>query len=391
MISSTTNNHMHGTEEVYTRPANLTYPKYGRPKNDLILRVIENKEKGKEMEMIPFWLMRQAGRYLPEYLLFRKKYGFLEMCYDPELSSEVSIFPLKRFACDMLVIFSDILIIFVAMGIQIEFIENIGPVLNKEIFTYDEFTKLNLNIPEVIENLHYVYDSINLTKKKINNSVPILGFVGSPFTLFTYLTKNNKKTYEESLKLIYGKPNDAHKMLHILTNICANHLINQIDSGADIIQIFDSNADIVDKDRFKEFSLYYINKVIQLVKKHRPNTYIILFVKDNFHEDINEINIDVLSITHKQLANNHSQFYYNLFKNKIIIQGALDPNILLLDDEKLVQKYTEAMIDKISYTNKYIANLGHGVLPNSRIENVHAFIDTVKRAGKEMHTDKNRV
>ncbi|VEV54461.1 uroporphyrinogen III decarboxylase, putative [Plasmodium vinckei vinckei] len=377
----------HLKDEIYIRPESSKYEKFGRPSNDLILRVIENKdneidEKDKEKKKeIPFWIMRQAGRYLPEYRELKKNYDFFDLCFNPELSSNITIMPYKRFSCDMVVIFSDILIIFIAMGIDIKFVENVGPIFNKEINNLEDFTKLNLNLKEIINNLHFVYDSINLTKKKINNAVPVLGFCGSPFTLFTYLTKNNVSKlmpYEKSLKLIYENSKDTHTILNILCNICISHLLNQIDSGANIIQIFDSNAEIVDKNIFKEFSLYYINKIIKTIKVYRPNTYIILFVKDNFHEDIKNLDIEILSITHKQLINNGSNYYYNLFKNKIILQGALDPHILLLDNKETVKKYTSQMIQQISYKNKYIASLGHGILPNSKIENVHAFIQTVK-------------
>ncbi|CXH81242.1 uroporphyrinogen III decarboxylase, putative [Plasmodium berghei] len=383
-INTASSPHLEG--EIYIRPESSKYEKFGRPVNDLILRVIENKdkeidEKDEKNNEIPFWMMRQSGRYLPEYRELKKNYNFFDLCYNPELSSNITIMPYKRFLCDMVVIFSDILIIFIAMGIDIKFVENVGPIFNKEINNLDDFKKLNLNLKEIINNLHFVYDSINLTKKKINNSVPVLGFCGSPFTLFTYLTKDNAsklKPYENSLKLIYENSEDTHQILNILCNICISHLLNQIDGGANLIQIFDSNAEIVDKNIFKEFSLYYINKIVQAIKTYRPNTYIILFVKDNFHENIKNLDIDILSITHKQLINNGSNYYYDLFQNKIILQGALDPHILLLDNKENVQKYTSKMIQQISYKNKYIANLGHGILPNSKIENVYAFIQAVK-------------
>ncbi|SOV74613.1 uroporphyrinogen III decarboxylase [Plasmodium sp. gorilla clade G3] len=369
---------MNENGEIYSRPENLKYEKFGRPQNDLILNVIENKDGEKKFKKIPLWIMRQAGRYLPEYVEIRKKYDFFEICKSPELSSYVSIMPYDRFKTDMIVIFSDILIIFVAMGIDIEFVENHGPVFNLKIYDMNDFNQLNLNVKEIIDNLYYVYDSINLTKKKINNQVPILGFCGSPFTLFMYLTKNNKKTYEDSFKFIYEKPNDAHKIINKLSDICINHLINQIDSGANIIQIFDSNAELVDKNIFNEYSIKYLKKVIEIIKKYRPNIYIILFIKNNFHDDIKNLPIDVLSITHKQLIHNTDQFYFKLFQNNIILQGALDPYILLLNDQKLVQKYTIQMIKNITYKNKYIANLGYGILPTTKIKNVNVFIDTIR-------------
>lgn len=322
--------------------------------------------------------MRQAGRYLPEYVEIRKKYDFFEICKSPDLSSYVSIMPYDRFKTDMIVIFSDILIIFVAMGIDIKFVENLGPVFNLEIYNMNDFNKLNLNMKEIIDNLYYVYDSINLTKKKINNDVPILGFCGSPFTLFMYLTKNNKKTYEDSFKFLYEKPNDAHQIINKLSDICLNHLINQIDSGANIIQIFDSNAELVDKNIFNEFSIIYLKKVIEIIKKYRPNIYIILFIKNNFHDDIKNLKIDVLSITHKQLIDNTDQFYFKLFQNNIILQGALDPYILLLNDHELIQKHIIQMMKNITHKNKYIANLGHGILPTTKIKNVNLFIDTIR-------------
>ncbi|SOV12409.1 uroporphyrinogen III decarboxylase [Plasmodium sp. gorilla clade G2] len=369
---------MNENDEIYSRPENLKYEKFGRPQNDLILNVIENKDGKKKFKKIPLWFMRQAGRYLPEYIEIRKKYDFFEICKSPDLSSYVSIMPYNRFKTDMIVIFSDILIIFVAMGIDIKFVENVGPVFNMEIYDMNDFNKLNLNIKEIIDNLYYVYDSINLTKKKINNEVPILGFCGSPFTLFMYLTRNNKKTYEDSFKFIYENPNDTHKIIDKLSDICINHLINQIDSGANIIQIFDSNAELVDKHIFNQYSIKYLKKVIEIIKKYRPNIYIILFIKNNFHNNIINIPIDVLSITHKQLIDNTDQFYFNLFQNNIILQGALDPYILLLTDHKLVYQYTINMLNNITFKNKYIANLGHGILPNTKIKNVNVFIDTIR-------------
>ncbi|SOV12197.1 uroporphyrinogen III decarboxylase [Plasmodium gaboni] len=369
---------MNENDEIYSRPENLKYEKFGRPQNDLILNVIENKDGKKKFKKIPLWFMRQAGRYLPEYIEIRKKYDFFEICKSPDLSSYVSIMPYNRFKTDMIVIFSDILIIFVAMGIDIKFVENVGPVFNMEIYDMNDFNKLNLNVKEIIDNLYYVYDSINLTKKKINNEVPILGFCGSPFTLFMYLTRNNKKTYEDSFKFIYENPNDTHKIINKLSDICINHLINQIDSGANIIQIFDSNADLVDKHIFNQYSIKYLKKVIEIIKKYRPNIYIILFIKNNFHNNIKNLPIDVLSITHKQLIDNTDQFYFNLFQNNIILQGALDPYILLLTDHNLVHQHTINMLNNITFKNKYIANLGHGILPTTKIKNVNVFIDTIR-------------
>ncbi|CDO63261.1 uroporphyrinogen III decarboxylase [Plasmodium reichenowi] len=378
IIKTETILNMNEVGEIYSRPENLKYEKFGRPQNDLILNVIENKNEEKKFKKIPLWIMRQAGRYLPEYVAIRKKYDFFEICKSADLSSYVSIMPYNRFKTDMIVIFSDILIIFVAMGIDIKFVENLGPVFNLEIYNINDFNKLNLNMKEIIDNLYYVYDSINLTKKKINNDVPILGFCGSPFTLFMYLTKNNKKTYEDSFKFIYEKPNDAHEIINKLSDICLNHLINQIDSGANIIQIFDSNAELVDKNIFNQFSIKYLKKVIQIIKKYRPNIYIILFIKNNFHDDIKNLKIDVLSITHKQLIDNTDQFYFNLFQNNIILQGALDPYILLLNDQQLIQKHIIQMVKNITHKNKYIANLGHGILPTTNIKNVNLFIDTIR-------------
>ncbi|SOS77336.1 uroporphyrinogen III decarboxylase [Plasmodium sp. gorilla clade G1] len=378
IIKTETILNMNEVGEIYSRPENLKYEKFGRPQNDLILNVIENKNEEKKFKKIPLWIMRQAGRYLPEYVEIRKKYDFFEICKSPDLSSYVSIMPYDRFKTDMIVIFSDILIIFVAMGIDIKFVENLGPVFNLEIYNMNDFNKLNLNMKEIIDNLYYVYDSINLTKKKINNDVPILGFCGSPFTLFMYLTKNNKKTYEDSFKFLYEKPNDAHQIINKLSDICLNHLINQIDSGANIIQIFDSNAELVDKNIFNEFSIIYLKKVIEIIKKYRPNIYIILFIKNNFHDDIKNLKIDVLSITHKQLIDNTDQFYFKLFQNNIILQGALDPYILLLNDHELIQKHIIQMMKNITHKNKYIANLGHGILPTTKIKNVNLFIDTIR-------------
>lgn len=339
----------------------------------------EKNEKEKNEEQIPVWIMRQAGRYLPEYMEIKKKHSFMDICRDPEIASEITILPYKRYNIDLLVIFSDILIIFEGMGIQIDFVEKVGPVFSSKITSLEDFQKLNLNVQQVINKIHYVYEAIILTKKKIQNAVPILGFCGSPFTLFMYLTKNNKKTYEDSMKMIYEKPKEVHIILQKITDICTLHLIKQIDSGANLVQIFDSNAEVVDKNLFNEFSITYLENLIKKVKQERPHTYIILYIKNNFHEHLKKLNIDVLSITHKDMIHYGSEFYFRLFDNRIILQGALDPYILLIDNETLVKKHTKQMLDNIKYKHKYIANLGHGILPNSKVNNVQVFINTIRQ------------
>lgn len=337
----------------------------------------ENTERNFDKGEIPFCLMRQTGRCLPQYLNLQKKYDYLKMMKDPELASEVTILPYRLFQPDMLVIFSDILLVLDAMGMDVRFFED-GPKLYKKVKTLGDFFALQMNVCDVIDKLSYVYDTIYLTKLKINNAVPVLGFCGSPFTLFMNLAKNNKNTYERSIKWIYEKPWEVQQMLDKLTAIIISHLINQIDSGANPVQIFDSCADEVDSTIFQEFSLSYIDMIVRTVKNNRPHAYIILFIKDNFHECIKHIPIDVLAITYKQLIDKGSSFFFNLFNNEIILQGALDPHVLLVEDENVTRTHTNRMLDKILFKDKYIADLGNGMLPNSKPENIIEFIKAIK-------------
>src|SRR4030067_573834 len=230
--------------------------------NDLFLRAC----KRQPVERTPIWIMRQAGRYLPEYRAVRAKADFLTMCKTPELAAEVTIQPVDLIGVDAAILFSDILVIPEAMGMHLEMHEGKGPIFPHPIRNEEDAKALKVIDPT--KNLKYVLDAVALTKKELNGRVPLIGFSGAPWTLLTYMVEGKgSKNYSYVKKLIYNNPRLAHKVLNKLAHAVALYLSAKIEAGADAVQIFDTWGGILSQDNFEEFSLKYIEKVISGIKR----------------------------------------------------------------------------------------------------------------------------
>lgn len=336
--------------------------------NDIFLRAC----KRQQVERTPIWIMRQAGRYLPEYRKIRDKYDFLTMCKTPELAAQVTVLPIDVLRVDAAIIFSDILVIPEAMGMKLDMIESKGPKLYNPIRNESDINQLKRVDP--YKELKYVLDAISLTKKELKGRVPLIGFSGSPWTLITYMVEGGgSKNFSEIKKFIYNKPTTAHRLLNMISEAIANYLSAQIEAGADAIQIFDTWGGLLSPNYYDEFSLEYITKVISMIK--RNDEPIIVFAKGvNFklHELANS-GADVIGLDWTIEIGKAR----NKIGNKVALQGNLDPAILYAPKEKIKDEAIKILKSYGAGTG-HIFNLGHGILPDILPENAKFLVDVVK-------------
>jgi uroporphyrinogen decarboxylase len=316
----------------------------------------------------PVWLMRQAGRILPEYRKVRAAAkDFKTLVKTPELATEVTIQPVDILRVDAAIIFSDILVIPEAMGLNYEMEENKGPVFPRKISSAKDLDSLHI---AAAEELQYVLDAIALTKKELNGRVPLIGFAGAPWTIFSYMIEGKgSKTFSLAKKMLYTQPEFSHQLLDMITQSTIHYLKGQIQAGADVIQIFDSWAGILSPAQYSEFSLKYISKICNAIQQ----TPKIVFAKGAFfaRAELNTINCDVVGLDWN-MGIEESRM---LIPDKVL-QGNLDPCALYgsLAD---VKRETIKMLEAFG-PYKHIANLGHGLYPDTEVAKVKCFIDTVK-------------
>ncbi|MDX5443665.1 MAG: uroporphyrinogen decarboxylase [Hymenobacteraceae bacterium] len=335
-------------------------------KNDLILRAA----KGEYTERTPVWLMRQAGRILPEYRAVRNSLsGFKELVETPDLAAEVTIQPVDILDVDAAIIFSDILVVPEAMGLPYEMIEAKGPLFPKTIKTEKDIDQVRVADPE--EHLGYVLDAIKVTKRAMNGRVPLIGFAGAPWTILAYMVEGSgSKTFSKARKMLYAEPEMAHKLLRKITDTTIAYLKAQVTAGANLIQIFDSWAGILPPAHYKEFSAKYISEICDAI-----NTVpVTVFAKGAFFalEDFANMNCDTIGLDWNM---NIRESREKIGPNKTL-QGNLDPCALYGSFDQIKQE-TKQMLDAFG-PQRHIANLGHGVYPDTDPEKVKAFIQTVK-------------
>ena len=332
--------------------------------NNLLLQVA----KKLPADRTPVWLMRQAGRVLPEYRKVRESAGdFKTLVKTPELATEVTIQPVDILDVDAAIIFSDILVIPEAMGLNYEMEEKRGPIFPKKINSPNDLKALRV---AQAEDLRYVLDAIRLTKRALNGRVPLIGFAGAPWTIFSYMIEGTgSKTFSAAKKVLYTAPDFAHQLLDMITQSTVHYLKGQVQAGADIVQIFDSWAGILGPEQYNEFSLPYIARICDAVTEVPK----IVFAKGAFfaRERLNDISCDVVGLDwNMDIAESRTLL------SKKVLQGNLDPCALYgsLDD---VRRETRKMMKAFGHSN-HIANLGHGLYPDTEVDNVRCFIDTVK-------------
>lgn len=319
----------------------------------------------------PVWMMRQAGRFMKEYWDIKNKYSFLEMCKTPEIAADVTMLPVDLLGIDAAILFSDILVTAEAMGGDLSFTQGVGPKFSNPVRSQADIDKLDT---QVVHKLQYVADAIKVIQQRLNGSIPLIGFAGAPFTVMSYLVEGGSSRDFKLTKLfLHNQPELAHQLLSKIATVTADYLNLQIAAGVNAIQIFDSWAQALAWDDYKEFSHQYIAQIIS--KLNRKDIPVISFCKGSSvfaplmaeaKPDVISIdwNVDLLDIKKRLPAN-------------IAVQGNLDPHILYAD-KKVIKERIHRLFDRMRYEKGFIFNLGHGIMPDIPFDNVKYAVDLIK-------------
>ncbi len=342
--------------------------------NSLFIRAC----KRQETERTPVWIMRQAGRYLPEYRAIREKHDFLTMCKTPELASEVTVQPIDIIKTDAAILFSDILVIPEAMGMNLDIIESQGPVFDSPIRSAKAIE--NLNIEGVVERLNYVMEAVKMTKEKLAGRVPLIGFSGSPWTLACYMVEGKgSKNFDIIKSFIYNEPAAAHRLLQILADSIIEYLNAKIRAGCDAVQIFDTWASILSPSDFEEFSLKYIRYICENLET--GGAPVIVFAKGvSSYAKLAELKCDSLGVDWtKEIGTVRKEI-----NGTKALQGNMDPTVLFAPKQK-IREETERVLESYGTGAGHVFNLGHGILPKTPVENTQYFVECVKELSAKYH------
>jgi uroporphyrinogen decarboxylase len=330
-------------------------------KNDLFLRALNNEK----VDRPPVWMMRQAGRYLPEFRALRDKYDFFTRCETPELAAEITVQPIRIVKPDAAILFSDILVVPRAMGIHVELKDNLGPIIPNPIRTSQDVEKVF--VPDVNETLGYVFDAIKLTKQMLNDEVPLIGFAGSPWTIFCYAVEGKgSKSFDTAKGFCFSNPVAAHVLLQKITDTTILYLKEKVKAG------WGGMLSPVD---YQEFSFQYINQITEALAEITP---VIIFGKGCWFAlgDMAKSKASALGVDWTCSPRNARY----LTGGNITLQGNFDPS-RLLSPIPTIKKMVHEMIDEFGKDN-YIVNLGHGILPNIPVDHAKAFVEAVKEYNK---------
>ncbi|MFM8454190.1 MAG: uroporphyrinogen decarboxylase [Gammaproteobacteria bacterium] len=321
----------------------------------------------------PVWLMRQAGRYLPEYRALRAQVpDFMQFCKTPELAMQATLQPLQRFPLDAAIIFSDILTIPDALGLKVHFVNGEGPVLENPIQSKKQIQVLKTLEP--YEDLAYVMQAIQLTKAELGSKTPLIGFSGSPWTLATYMLEGgSSKSFSKIKSFLYQEPESLSLLLQHLAEAIAAYLKAQVQAGADALMLFDTWGGILNKSQYLQYSLKFMQKILEVVRLDYPKIPVIfftknagLYLKEILNAGPNAVGIDYMANIHELALDNP----------KAILQGNLDPSILLTNPA-LVKNQVQYLLENYPHPGQHIVNLGHGILPESKLECVYELLETV--------------
>ena len=344
--------------------------------NDLLLRAA----KRQPVERTPVWMMRQAGRYLPEYRAIRAKTDFLTLCKTPELAAEVTIQPVDIIGVDAAIIFSDILVVPEAMGMELVVEEGKGgPRFPSPLHTKADIDALVTDGAE--ERLRYVYDALKLTEGALNGRVPLIGFAGAPWTLAAYAVEGRgSKEFTAVKTMMYNDPVLLHSLLDKFAGVVSRYLIEQTRNGADIVQIFDTWAGLLSKDAFLTFSLPYIARIVRDVKAN-SQVPVIVFARgaSGALKDVAACGCDVVGLDWTMDLNDARE----MVGHRTSLQGNLDP-VCLYASPEAIRGQVRSVLSKFGSHPGHIFNLGHGILPDVPVEHAKAMVDAVKDISTEL-------
>jgi uroporphyrinogen decarboxylase len=330
----------------------------------------------KEVSRTPIWVMRQAGRYLPEYRQTRKRAGdFLSLCKSSDLACEVTLQPLERFDLDAAILFSDILTIPDAMGLGLHFVENEGPKFSKPLTTLNDINRLSK--PDVGIELAYVSEAVSVIKKNLKGRVPLIGFSGSPWTLATYMVEGgSSKNFSKVKGLLFENPKNLHQLLNVLADTVIDYLNAQIEAGADSVMIFDTWGGLLNKESYANFSLRYMSKIVDGIhRKYDERTIpITLFTKGGsaWLEQIAATECDGVGLDWTIEIGEAER----RIGSKVALQGNLDPSVLYASPEVITAEAYK-VLDQFKGQTGHVFNLGHGITPDVNPESMKVLVDAV--------------
>jgi len=335
-------------------------------KNELFLKAL----KGEVLERPPVWMMRQAGRYLPDFMKLKKKYDFFTRCQTPELATEITLMPIDQIGVDAAILFSDILVVLQAMNIPVEMRDGVGPFLPTPIRTRADLDQVI--VPDIEESLGYVLDAVKMTQAELNGRVPLIGFGGSPWTLLCYAVQGQgSKTFDIAKEFCFKEEVLAHQLLQKITETSIAYLRAKVAAGADAIQLFDSWGGLLSPEDYQKFSWPYLQQIVAALKDITP---VIVFGKGCWFAlpEMAKSGASALGVDWTCSARNARY----LSGGQITLQGNYDP-ARLFSPISQIKKDVKQMIDAFG-KDRYIVNLGHGILPNIPVDHAKAFVDAVK-------------
>ena len=335
--------------------------------NDAFLKACRREKAG----FTPVWLMRQAGRYMKEYMAIREKHSFLEMCRKPEIACEVTLQPIKAFDLDAAIIFADILLPLDGMGINLEFTKGEGPSISNPVRTRKDIDAVKVIKPE--QDVPYLLEAIKMVKRELNGKVPLIGFSGAPFTLASYIIEGEgSKNYINTKKLMYSDPEGWKILMDKISEVVIVYLEAQIAAGAQVVQLFDSWVGCLGPDDFKKFALPYTKRIIE--KKKKKGVPVINFGTNTgtYLDLVTQGGGDVIGVDWKVRLDDA----WKIIGHNKAIQGNLDP-VVLFGPVSEIRKRVKEIIDMAEGRPGHIFNLGHGIILGTPVDNVRAVIDAV--------------
>jgi len=344
--------------------------------NDVLLRTARGESTGRT----PVWMMRQAGRYLPEYRSLREEHTFFEVVETPELAAEVTLQPVERFPIDGAILFSDIMVVPQALGLTVEMVSGQGPTFPNPLSAPQDVDRLVE--PDVGSALAHVFEALTVTRRSLNGRVPLIGFSGAPWTLMAYMVEGGgSKSFRHARRWLYQHPDASKALLRRIADVVVEYLVRQVEAGAQMLQVFDSWAGLLGPESFRTFCLPYLDRIASRVKKTHPDVPLVVFPK-NVHYGLDALaqtEYDVLSLDWTI----EPEAARDVVGDRAVLQGNLDP-CALYGPPNAVRREVQHMLAGFG-SHRHIANLGHGMLPDHDPARARDFVEAVHEHSRQMH------